>query len=65
MPSGKLQSSAIAHLAKLQQNAVLLVGHQLEVLHRGLSHAAAEVETVRAQLVVPPWGLVVQRDDVI
>ncbi len=55
----------IAHLAELEQNAVLMVGHKLEVLHRGLSDPATEVEAISAQLVIPPWRLVVQGDDVI
>jgi len=39
------------HLAKLEGDSLrILLGHQLEVLHRGVSHPAAEIQAVRAQL---------------
>ena len=54
-----------AHLAELEQDAILLLRHQLKVLDGSLCDTAAEVEAVGAELVIPPRRLVEQGDDVI
>mmetsp|Transcript_19676 Transcript_19676/g.23606 ORF Transcript_19676/g.23606 Transcript_19676/m.23606 type:complete len:256 (-) Transcript_19676:1305-2072(-) len=49
----------LANLSKLQNNTILvLVIHQLEVLHRGVSHTSVEVQTVSLHLFVPLRGLI-------
>jgi len=40
-----------------------VIGHQLEVLHTGLRHAAAEVQAVGVQGLIPSRGLVLELND--
>ena len=55
-----------SHLAKLQEDGLwVCVRHQLEVLDRGVRHAAPEVEAVGAELLVPLGRLVAHDHSVV
>ena len=54
-----------AHLSKLQNHSIgVILLHQLKILDRCLSHAAAKVETVSVQLLIPLGRLISQHDHV-
>ena len=56
----------LGHAAELHDDVVeVVVVHDLEVLHRGLRHAAVEVEHVALGVVVPHGGLVVHLEDAL